>query len=138
VVPEADMVREVRHYLSANDAELPLNSRPSRIYSAVGPTPARFSVQTRTRLYRQSNRSLSEQPIPAWKGFGEARDWTAIFADDFARQRLGSRAFPSPKPREVKDYSRGTAKPDLRRTAWWRRQSLSDRSVPRNSRLTVK
>jgi hypothetical protein len=40
----------------------------------------------------------------------------------FARQRLGSLAFPSPKPREVKDYSPGAWKPDLRRSAWWARQ----------------
>jgi hypothetical protein len=38
--------------------------------------------QTRTHLYRQSNRSLSEPPISAGKRVGEARDWAAIFADD--------------------------------------------------------
>jgi hypothetical protein len=55
---------------------------------------------------------------------GEARDWAAIFADTvyFARPRLGSLAFPSPKPREVKDISGCAGKPDLRRTAWWARQ----------------
>jgi hypothetical protein len=41
---------------------------------------------------------------------------------DSARQRLASPASPSPKPREVKDYSGGAGKPDLRGTAWWGRQ----------------
>ena len=41
----------------------------------------------------------------------------------FARQRPASLAFPSPKAREVKDYSPDAGKPDLRKTAWWRMQS---------------
>jgi hypothetical protein len=37
----------------------------------------------------------------------------------FARQRLAVLASPAPKAPEVKDYSAGAKKPDLRRTAWW-------------------
>jgi hypothetical protein len=35
------------------------------------------------------------------------------------RQRLGSGAFPSPKRRNVKDYSDGRTKAALCRTGWW-------------------
>jgi hypothetical protein len=60
----------------------------------------------------------------------EARDRGGIFGDAsrfLATETVLSRVSGSkaaeaslaPKPREDKDYSGGTAKPDLRRTAWW-------------------
>jgi hypothetical protein len=72
------------------------------------------SVSSRTSLCR------SRQFLP---GKGLARTETGPrflpTMDYFARQRRGSVAFPSPKPREVKDISGCARKPDLRRTAWW-------------------
>jgi hypothetical protein len=38
-------------------------------------------LTTRTGLYRDSNLSLLAPRIPARKGFGEARDWPAVFGD---------------------------------------------------------
>ena len=75
------------------------------------------SVGSRTSLCR------SRQFLPG-KGFARPETGPRFLPTTvyFARQRLGSLAFPSPKPREVKDISTGGRKPDLRRTAWWTRQ----------------
>jgi hypothetical protein len=54
------------------------------------------TLQTRTRLCRQSNRSLSAQRIPAGKKFGEARDQAGIFGEVPAVMWLEFRAAQSP------------------------------------------
>ena len=59
--------------------------------------------------------------FPPGKGSSRPETGRAFLATtaNFARQRLVSLAFPSPKPGELKDYSAGARKPDLRGTAWW-------------------
>jgi hypothetical protein len=54
---------------------------------------------------------------------GEVRDRAGIFGGNSGFRATETRLsrVSRAKAREVKDYSGGTAKPDLRRTAWWAR-----------------
>src|SRR5271169_6271201 len=65
--------------------------------------------------------------FPPGKGFPRPETGSRFLAKtaDSTRQRQGSRAPPSPKPREDKDNSPGARKPDSRRTAWWRTHSTA-------------
>ena len=70
---------------------------------------------------------------PGWPQFAPSIGMLRV---NSARQRLASPASLAPKPREVKDYSGGTAKPDLRRTAWWDMQDSNPQPNGYDARVT--
>jgi hypothetical protein len=82
----------------------------------------------------------SREGIPPGKSLVRPETGAAFSAvpADSRRQRPRYFAFPAAKPRKVKDFSGGAGKPELRRTAWWRRQSHSDQSPLAFSLLTGK
>jgi hypothetical protein len=104
----------------------PEGDAPDRQQTQIGkkpvkrPAPARTMAEemtgrderSRTRLWRESNQSLSARGIPAGKTVAEGRDWGGIFVDtaNCARQRPRYRASAAAKPRKVKDYSDGRKK----------------------------
>jgi hypothetical protein len=58
---------------------------------------------------------------------GQRRGGILARPADSGRQRPRRPASPAAKPRNVKDYSDGARKPELRRTAWWWMQSSTTR-----------
>jgi hypothetical protein len=98
--------------------------RTSCAVEATSPDSKPVSVDSRTGLCQRG------QFLPG-KGLARPETGPGFLAatPDSARQRLASPASLAPKPREVEDYSGGTAKPDLRGTAWWARQAHHHRAI---------
>ena len=67
---------------------------------------------------RRSDRLTIKTPYKVWRGQRLGRHFFAILPDSW-RQRPCCPVSPSAKPRNVKDYSSGARKPELRGTAWW-------------------
>jgi hypothetical protein len=63
----------------------------------------------------------SRAGVPPGKSSARPETGAAFLASpaDSGRQRPRYPASPAAKPRNVKDYSDGAGKPELRRTAWW-------------------
>jgi len=86
----------------------PQGPRPSTSPSALPHdclSPAGRTAGRSRPGHPQSNQSLSEPPIPSRRRFGEARDWSAIFADDgqFRATETGfSRVFLAKAPGRLK------------------------------------
>jgi hypothetical protein len=79
------------------------------------------AFRTQTSLCRNSNRSLFAGGNSAGKKFGEAGDWGGIFGvtGRFRAAETALSRVPTAKPRNVKDYTDGARKLELRRSAWW-------------------